>query len=979
MISAYHAKYYAHELTRRHAADGVDRLSQSLFDASVDLNPHQIEAALFALRNPLQEGVLLADEVGLGKTIEAALVVCQYWAERRRQLLVICPASLRKQWAQELHDKFAVPTTVVDAVSLRKQSAGDMLSTLQRQVGKAVVIMSYKFAAKLEAELRAVPWDVVVIDEAHKLRNAHRASNHTGQALKRALQGRKKLLLTATPLQNSLMELYGLSTLIDEHLFGNETAFRKQFMNSGTGLDELRERLASFAKRTLRRDVLEYIKYTERKALTQPFNPNDDEQALYERISAFLQKEDSYALPKQQRHLTALILRKLLASSSHAVVATLVTIRERLQGLLTADKTEDDGSQLVEQLIAEDDLEQDYLEEEASEADEDTEAPMLAPAEDDKNGAAKDAHAVRAAISAEIAELTAFVDAAQALQTDTKAQALLKALGLGFSKMAELRAPRKAIIFTESKRTQEYLHRFLSANGHAGKLVLFSGTNNHEDSTVIYQRWLEEYKGTDRVTGSPQVDRRTALIDHFRKDDGTGAEIMIATEAAAEGVNLQFCALIINYDLPWNPQRVEQRIGRCHRYGQRFDVVVINFLNTRNQADQRVLELLTEKFNLFSGVFGASDEVLGRIEGGLDFEKRILQIYDTCRQPVQIEAAFNALQAELEEVIADRIKDTQSQLLENFDEDVHDRLKLRLQDAEARLDKLGRWFWGVTCFALDGRARFDEQSYAFSLSTPPTGIAPPIAMGRYQLIRGAAQPDMLAHAYRLSHPLGEWSIDTSLNAATPIATLKFDYGKHGARVSVVEKLRGKSGWLTLARLEVTAFETTEALLFSGLTDDGQVLDQETCEKLMAIPAGGKPTSLSAAVPEALLANSQRAVAATVAQVLETNQRLFSEERDKLERWADDKLLAAEEALRNTKVRIAQLKRDARKAATLQEQDGIQRELSELERKQRRLRQEIFAIEDEIIAKRDELIASLQQRLQEKTNNETLFSVRWQVT
>lgn len=974
MISAYHAKYYAHELTRRHAADGVDRLSQSLFDASVDLNPHQIEAALFALRNPLQEGVLLSDEVGLGKTIEAALVVCQYWAERRRRLLVICPASLRKQWAQELHGKFAVPTTVVDAISLRKQSAGDILATLQRLVGKAVVIMSYQFAAKLEAELRAVPWDVVVIDEAHKLRNAHRASNRTGQALKRALQGRKKLLLTATPLQNSLMELYGLSTLLDEHLFGDEAAFRKQFMNSGTGLDELRERLASFAKRTLRRDVLEYIKYTERKALTQPFNPTDDEQALYERISAFLQKEDSYALPKQQRHLTALILRKLLASSSHAVAATLVTIRERLQGLLTADKAEDDGSHLVEKLIAEDDLEEDYLEQEASEAEEDAEALTPEPAESSKTDAAKDSQAVRAAITAEIAELTAFVDAAQALQTDTKAQALLTALNLGFGKMAELRAPRKAIIFTESKRTQEYLHRFLSANGHAGKLVLFSGTNNHGESTAIYQRWLQEYQGTDHVTGSPQVDRRTALIDHFRKDDGTGAEIMIATEAAAEGVNLQFCALIINYDLPWNPQRVEQRIGRCHRYGQRFDVVVINFLNTRNQADQRVLELLTEKFNLFSGVFGASDEVLGRIEGGLDFEKRILQIYDTCRQPEQIEAAFNALQAELEEAITDRIQDTQSQLLENFDEDVHDRLKLRLQDAEARLDKLGRWFWGVTCFALDGRARFDEQSYAFSLSTPPTGIA----TGRYQLIRGAAQQDMLAHAYRLSHPLGEWSIDTSLNAATPVATLKLDYSKHGARVSVIERLRGMSGWLTLARLEVTAFETTEALLFSGLTDDGQVLDQETCEKLMAIPAAGKPAPLSTTVPVALLANSQRAVAATIAQVLEANQRLFNEERDKLERWADDKLLAAEEALKNTKARIAQLKRDARKAVTLQEQDGIQRELSELERKQRHLRQEIFAVEDEIIAKRDELIASLQQRLQKKTSNETLFSVRWQV-
>ena len=217
-FTAYHAKYYAHELTRRHTADGVDRLSQSLFDAHVDLNPHQIEAALFALRNPLQEGVLLADEVGLGKTIEAGLVLCQYWAERRRNLLIICPASLRKQWAQELQEKFAVPALVVDSSVLSKQSTGNFLQTLQHLSAKNVLIMSYPFATRLEPELRAIAWDAVVIDEAHKLRNAHRDSNRMGQALRRALAGRKKLLLTATPLQNSLMKLYGLSTLLDEHL-----------------------------------------------------------------------------------------------------------------------------------------------------------------------------------------------------------------------------------------------------------------------------------------------------------------------------------------------------------------------------------------------------------------------------------------------------------------------------------------------------------------------------------------------------------------------------------------------------------------------------------------------------------------------------------------------------------------------------------------------------------------------------------------
>lgn len=963
MISAYHAKYFAYELTRRNEADGVDRLSQSLFDASVDLNPHQIDAALFALRNPIQQGVLLADEVGLGKTIEASLVLCQYWAERRRRLVVICPASLRKQWAQELLEKFALRATVLDAVSLRKMRSGTPLSTLEGLAGKQVVIMSYQFAAKLEAEMRSIPWDLVVIDEAHKLRNAHRTTNRIGQALRRTFDGRKKLLLTATPLQNSLIELYGLSTLLDDHLFGDEAAFRKQFMSAGASLSGLRERLQTFAKRTLRKQVLEYVKYTERKALTQPFNPTDDEQGLYDAISAFLGREDSYALPRQQRHLTGLILRKLLASSSHAVVATLTKIRERLEKLLEGQADADDG--LLETLIEDEDIEDEYLEEhdDHDEGPTDQEPGKIDPA----------------AVRDEIVEITSFIEAAGRIQTDTKAHALLIALELGFTNMAELRAPRKAIIFTESRRTQEYLFRFLSANGYADKLVSFSGTNNSDEATRIYQGWMEENKGTDRITGSPQVDRRTSIIDHFRRTDGKGADIMIATEAGSEGINLQFCALIINYDLPWNPQRIEQRIGRCHRYGQRYDVVVINFLNTRNQADQRVLELLTQKFNLFSGVFGASDEVLGRIENGIDFERRILQIYETCRQSEDIEAAFSKLQAELEEDIGNRLRETQTQLLEHFDEDVHDRLKLRLDEAEARLDKIGRWFWSATRYVLEHESqcgtRFEEANYAFSLAKSPMADVP---VGRYQLVRGGKQPDMLAHAYRLNHPLGEWVLDNARNAATPIAEITFDYSGHQTRVSVIDQLRGKSGWLTLNYLTVKAFDTSESLLFSALTDEGQVLDQETCEKLFSVQAAKKVSTVLDAAPAVLGNNAARQVQAHIAELLEANQRLFNEERDKLEKWADDKLLATEEGLRETKARIAQLKRDARKAATLQEQSGIQNELRELERRQRKQRQDIFSVEDEIIERRDALIEQLEKRIQQHAETTNLFTLRFSV-
>ena len=224
---------------------------------------------------------------------------------------------------------------------------------------------------------------------------------------------------------------------------------------------------------------------------------------------------------------------------------------------------------------------------------------------------------------------------------------------------------QKALIFTESRRTQEYLFQILEQTQFAGKVVLFNGSNTDPKSQQIYHDWIERHAGTDRITGSPTADKRAALVDYFRDE----AAIMIATEAAAEGINLQFCNLVVNYDLPWNPQRIEQRIGRCHRYGQKFDVVVVNFLNRNNAADQRVYQLLDEKFRLFNGIFGASDEVLGAIESGVDFEKRIIGIYQRCRTPQQISFEFDQLQQELESEIGEKRTEAREQLLNNFDQE----------------------------------------------------------------------------------------------------------------------------------------------------------------------------------------------------------------------------------------------------------------------------------------------------------------------
>lgn len=955
MNTAYHTKYFANKLTNRSASNDIEKLSMSLFNASVDINPHQVDAALFAFKSPLSKGVILADEVGLGKTIEAGLVLCQYWAERKRRLMVICPSSLRKQWSLELQEKFNLPSIILETKNYNEELRKGNSNPFNQS---CVIITSFNFANRRKNDIRATNWDLAVIDEAHKLRNAYRKSNRIGQGIKWAVEDRKKLLLTATPLQNSLLELYGLSTIIDDRIFGDLKAFRTNYINDGH-LEELKERLKGFCKRTLRKDVLEYTKYTERHAITEPFTSSDQEQALYKAISDFLQKEDTYAIPKSQRVLTTLILRKLLASSTSAVLQTLYTIKKRLidikDGL--AEKSLELGD-----LVDEDELE--IILQTEDEIEEDTDDHEVVENEEYKVNIEK--------INQEIIEIDSFIRMASEIQVDTKSEALLKALTIGFHRMRELGANKKALIFTESKRTQEYLKEFLESNGYRGKIVLFNGTNSNKESTDIYKQWVEKNQDTVRISGSRIADKRNALIEYFRDE----AEIMIATESASEGVNLQFCSLLINYDLPWNPQRIEQRIGRCHRYGQKHDVVVINFINQRNQADIRVYELLNEKFSLFEGVLGSSDEVLGAVESGVDFERRILNIYQTCRSPEEIENAFQQLQQEMEDKIKQKMDKTREKLLENFDLDVHDRLKFNLLHTKEHLNKYENMFWNVTRFILNNEAHFDNDHLCFHLNS---AINDHISVGKYEMISKERENTEGANLYRLSHPLGEYVIDKAISVSTPPAKLEFDITNHPVKISLVESLKGKSGYIILSKLTIESFEISEYLLFSGYTLDGEMLDQEVCEKLFQCQANTIPFNTFEEIHKQKLSKEVvRYSEATVSLVMEENNRYFREEQDRLQKWADDLILASEQELNDIKGNIRELTRKARLATNTEEQHQIQVQISELEKKKRTMRRKIFQVEDEVLEKRDWLIEELESKLHQSTKREDLFMIKWEV-
>ena len=943
MITRYHARYYAALLSQKSTGGELESLSQSLLSSTVDINPHQIDAALFAFRSPLSKGVVLADEVGLGKTIEAGLVLCQYWSTGKRKIIVVCPASLRKQWEAELQDKFGIPCEILDT----KNYNAYLREGCNPLSAKRVIICSYNFCAKHKGDIVTNGFDLAVMDEAHKMRNVYRKSARTAADVRDALHGVKKLLLTATPFQNSLMELYGLTSVIDDHFFGSEKSFRNEY-GKGENLKQLRQRIQPLFTRTLRKDVKEYINYTRRLPLTQKFNATDDEYELYQEVSEFLRRDDLYSVPASQKKLTTMIVRKILASSTYALIFTLEHIKERLTRMLEAHKTEELN---VEELVDEDEWQtyQEYEDDSAMVGEEEL-------FDEDEIDVPR--------LKREIETVEGFIDKARHIKEESKAKALLIALEQSFDKLREMGANRKALIFTESTKTQAYLREFLEANGYDGKVVLFNGKASEPQTNDIYKRWCAEHP--DKVSGIKAADRRAAIVDYFQNE----AEIMIATEAAAEGLNLQFCSLIINFDLSWNPQRIEQRIGRCHRYGQKFDVVVVNFINVRNYADVRVFELLNDKFKLFDDVFGASDEILGKADN-IDIESRIWEIYQQCRSEEEINAAFSRLQADMQEEIDQRMDEVRQEVMEHFDINVQEHLRTRKDETGAFLNRYQHVFWELTKYVLSSQAVFNDSNYTFVLKTPVAGER----KGKYSMLNN--QGDALP--YRLNDTLAQHVINTALSLPLDDGgTVVFDEAAISMNANLPDYLHGESGWLVLSSLSVSSFEEEQYHIFTAITDSGRTLTQDDAERLML--NGGVETDVAAIpadVKEKLQKNIAQRSKAKLNDIDSRNLNYFRQEENRIYQWERDCIDGLEAELTIVKRSTLQAERDARNATSVHEKLELERKIDELKRKKRRLRNELEDKEDEIGEQRRRMIAELERRMIQSTESSNMFLIRWQ--
>ena len=590
-----------------------------LLDANIEPKPHQLNAFCAAIQSLKTGGIVMADEVGLGKTIEAGLVLKYVLEKGGKRILIALPASLRKQWELELEEKFKINPVILDRLTIEKDEY-HWKRTMESGKEPAVVLTSYDYSSKLMKRFPEVKWDFLIIDEAHNMRNVFHGTKRA-KSLYDISKGIPKLLLTATPLQNSLKDLHGLISFIDSRIFGSEKVFNERFIENND-FTELKRELSPVIFRTLRRDVAKYMDFKKRICHTFDFSMSPDEIELYQRVNNFLKKDTLYSIPTLNRNLIILVIRKLMASSSFALIETFEILRKRLAKLQAGTKSAKakEGFDLfwrfIEDEICEEEFEEEDIEDEVIQ---------------------------KQLMQSELDDINTIIDVARRIRTNAKVTALQRALEAAFAWQLGQGTDQKVVIFTESKRTQKYIAGELRNSGYDDEdIILFNGDFDDKMSKDIYKAWRARNFGKENYGRS--VEYKHAIVDYFKHN----AKIMICTDAGSEGLNLQFSNTVINYDLPWNPMKIEQRIGRCHRYGQNHDVVVINLLNTENAADRRVYEILSKKFELFDGVFGASDIALGILESGTGFEKIILEIYQSCNTAVEFKKAFDKLDRKLD-------------------------------------------------------------------------------------------------------------------------------------------------------------------------------------------------------------------------------------------------------------------------------------------------------------------------------------------
>ena len=887
----------------------------------IDPNPHQIDAVMFALRRIPEGGCILADEVGLGKTIEAGLVVAQVMAEGVERILIVVPKPLLGQWQDELYTLFGI--------SAREAADADC-----EIAAPGVFLVGREYAGSASGSQRlaaAPPFDLCVIDEAHEMfagiyRRFDRlgvydessGAAQTAHRVRRLIGPAPVLLLTATPIQNSLEELWGLLHYVERTgtLVGSLPTFKALFCAGQDGrrlvpeqAPELRRRLAEVVQRTLRHQAQEFLDqpFVGRRAKLYEYSMSPEEKQLYDDVTNYLLSPSLNAFQGRSRQLLLIGFHRIMASSTAALARSLGRVAERLRRMRQGS-SEANGAGVIEPLTS--DLD-------------DNDLPEL----DDLPQIEDESVVERSStIDDELARVEDFVHRARSLPHDSKALSLVKVV----RSIGDRRGGNgKLVVFTESLTTQEFLRDLLIQ--HAGLeeigITLFRGHNDSPRARQALRRWQEEVGRhlPKHSLPSPDIAVRLALVHEFK----TRSRVFIATEAGAKGLNLQFCDTIVNYDLPWNPQRIEQRIGRCHRYGQKRDVTVVNFLAKDNETQRLTLEILTQKLDLFGDVLDMSDSVLHEARSkrseelttalGPDFELQLNRIWERARSIDEVEEELRRLRETMEDRRRelDRIREHTTGLIETrFDDSVQqvfrriaDELPATLAALDADLERV------VTDYLrANGIDHASEVHKRRRLIRIPASERLPGALSE-GLSVAAGHADALEEfdALHVAHPLVRAAVDDARRTGSGTFSVRFRLTAQAPEV--LERRRGSRGRLALSRISYRGFEREDRLVATAVFEDSAVLrPAEAALELLGMPCEDLPAplgdlsvttaDLDEVVDEELFFDQTHAA--------DDEAKAFARALDQLDQYVEDRLLVLRRGQREISDQLGQAeeRRDA---------------------------------------------------------------------
>jgi superfamily II DNA or RNA helicase len=554
-----------YELKLTHAYDKLSALSNS----RTRLLPHQIESTYIVV-NSLKPRFILADEVGLGKTIEASLIMKELLFRRGyKKVLIVAPSPLLVQWQQELKNKFNEEFYII-----KKKNFQEGYEYHWKKYDKVITSIDFIKNPHYSDEILKTKWDIVIFDEAHRLRRDYsKITRAYVFAEKIAKKCDCLLLLTATPFRGKLEELYYLLHLIDPNILGPYHTFINDYVVGNR--TDLKEKIS---KVLLRRRKVEVGGFTKRFAKTVKIDLSPIERQFYDETTDYVKREFNLAMGTKNRAIgfVMIVFQKLLDSSVVALQSALIKRKFMLETRFHAMK------ELAPEL---DDWNLDETE----------------GVEDFINELEEGTYSDFQNLKRELFTLNRLIHLGKQIKEDRKSLKLKETL-IRLKK----EGTKKFIIFTQFRSTQDYLVEVL------------------KDFKVV------------SFHGSLSAEQKEDAILEFKNS----AEILICTEAGGEGRNLQFANILFNYDLPWSPLKIEQRIGRIHRFGQKDNVYIFNFAS-KDTVAERILEVLTNKIQLFENSIGASDDLLGTIEEELDFNSSLMKFVTGQKSKEELETELD--------------------------------------------------------------------------------------------------------------------------------------------------------------------------------------------------------------------------------------------------------------------------------------------------------------------------------------------------